>query len=140
MGKIINMDCDGVLLSNRNESLLTSEIESGLSYDDTSPVWDWYDELIHTTTLPINVPMLKVLQGLKDDGHVLRLWTNRAYTLRKPTLDNLGGWKGLFDSFEFHSGRKHLSKVEDRKNEKFVDNHQRYLPKGDNGILYPTFE
>ncbi len=137
MSKIINVDCDGVLVSNHHESLLTSVVETlGLSYDDTSPVWDWYGELIHTTPLPINIPMLKGLQGVKDEGHTLRLWTNRAHTLRTPTLDNLGGWSKLFDTTTFYGGRKHLSKVEGA----VIDNHSRYLPCGETGVLYPTFE
>ena len=137
MSRLINIDCDGVLVSNNHEELLNAVIKMfGLSYSDLSPVWDWYGELIHTTPLPLNIPMLKVLQGLKDNGHILRVWTNRSYTLEKPTLDNLGGWKSLFDSFEFHSGRKHLSEVEGV----VIDNLPQYLSCGETGVLYPTFK
>ena len=136
MSRLINVDCDGVLLSNRNESLLTSAIELVGSYGDLSPVWDWYTELIHTTPLPLNLPVLKVLKELKDNGYVLRLWTNRMYTLEKSTLDNLGDWKNIFDSSLFYGGRKHLSQVEGV----VIDNHEKYLHCGETGVLYNSFE
>ena len=133
---ILNIDCDGVLVSNRHEDALLTKIErEGLSYSDLSPVWDWYGELINTNPLPINVPLLKSLERMKDNGHIIRLWTNRAYTLKSATLRNLDGWTHLFDTTTFYGGRKHTSNVEGT----VIDNNTQYLHCGQSGILYPNF-
>jgi hypothetical protein len=133
---IINVDCDGVLVSNAHEELLNFKVETeGLSYSDLSPIWDWYDWLINNNPLPVNIPILKHLQRMKDEGHVIRLWTNRAYTLRSATLSNLDGWTHLFDTTTFYGGRKHKSNVEGI----VIDNNSQYLTCGQTGILYPSF-
>ena len=133
---LFNVDFDGVIVTNTYEDNLFSYAEqNGLSFADTSPLWDWYSKSIQST-LPLNVPLLKELKGLKNEGHVLRLWTDRAYTLRTPTLNNLEGWKGLFDSFYFYSGKKASHKVEGV----VIDNHHQNLKAGAvGGIYYPTF-
>ena len=131
---IINVDCDGVLVPNTHEESLFERIErENFSFDNSSVIWDWYSELINTQPLPLNLPLLSLLQKKKDEGDVIRLWTNRGYTLKSATLDNLGEWTSLFDSFMFFSGLKHLSRVEGI----CVDNHKRYLSCGEmGGIQY----
>ena len=134
---ILNIDCDGVLLRNRHEHALNTKVaREHLSYDDRSPVWDWYDTLINTNPLPINIPLLKSLALMRDEGHTLRLWTNRGHSLKSATMRNLDGWTHLFDTTTFYGGRKHLFNVEGV----VIDNHSRYLHCGDSGILYPSFD
>ena len=109
---LINVDFDGVLVPNTYEQRLFDKInDENLSSNDCSPVWDWYDRLV-TSTLRLDTQLLHSLRMLRDEGHYIRLWTNRAYTLKKQTLSNLGDWTSLFDSFEFYNGRKVKSKVE----------------------------
>ena len=133
---LFNIDCDGVLIPNTHEDALFEKVKHlGLSFAETSHIWDWYGELIHTQPLPLNIELLKTLQVMKNEGHTIRLWTNRAYTFTKPTIENLGGWKNLFDSFQFYSGRKHKFQVEGV----VVDNNTQYLHCGQMGILYPSF-
>jgi len=136
MKNIFNIDCDGVLLSNRLEEQLNNRTAlTNCKLDDTSDIWDWYNKLVETTPVEVNDSFLKCLKKMKDDGNIIRLWTNRSYNLKDATLSNLGGWTSIFDSVSFHSGRKHLSNVEGT----VVDNHAKYLSCGQNGILYPEF-
>jgi hypothetical protein len=109
---LINVDFDGVLIPNTYEQLLVAKAQNnGLSFSENSPIWDWYDNLVRRP-LKLNTQLLHYLAWLKDKGHYIRLWTNRSYTLREHTLSNLDNWVGLFDSFEFHSGRKSESRVD----------------------------
>ena len=109
---LFNIDFDGVLVPNTYEKLLFDTIDNErLSFNDCSPVWDWYDRLVKNP-LDLNTQLLQSLVKLRNEGHSLRLWTNRAYTLKKQTLSNLGEWTSLFDSFEFYAGKKSNSKVE----------------------------
>jgi len=134
---ILNIDCDGVLMSNRHEDALNTKIEHEcLSYGDLSSVWDWYDTLINTNPLPTNIPLLKSLEVMRDEGYTIRLWTNRGHSLKSATMRNLDGWVHLFDTTTFYGGRKHLSNVEGA----VIDNHPHYLHCGDSGILYPSFD
>lgn len=109
---LINVDFDGTLVTMNHEDELFKKIElEKLSLVDESPVWDWYAQLV-CNPLPLNTGLLHLLSRLKREGHHLRLWTNRNYELVKPTINNLGSWSRLFDSFHFHSGRKKHSRVE----------------------------
>ena len=109
---LINVDFDGTLVTMDHENELFKKIElEGLSFVDESPVWDWYAQLI-CNHLPLNTELLHLLSRLKEEGHHLRLWTNRNYELVKPTIANLGSWSKLFDSFHFYNGRKKYSRVE----------------------------
>jgi len=129
---LINIDCDGVLLPNTHELSLFSKANSeDLSFNDTSPIWDWYDKLVKTK-LDVNVRLVKYLYRLKDMGNHIRLWTNRSYTLKSSTLDNLDCCKSLFDSFEFYNGHKIHSQVEGI----VIDNNIEYLKCGEFGIHY----
>jgi hypothetical protein len=134
---IINVDCDGILLSNRLESTLNQKvIETGWSYNESSHVWDWYQELITMSHLRRNDSFLKHLNQLKEMGHVIRLWTNRNYELHKFTVRELGPFAGIFDSFIYNNGSKYLSRVEGI----VVDNSPKYLHCGEKGgVLFPTF-
>lgn len=109
---LFNVDFDGVLVPNTYEKLLFDKVNNEkLSFSECNPVWDWYDKLVRNP-LVLNTQLLHSLRMLKDRGHYIRLWTNRAYTLKKQTLFNLDEWTGLFDSFEFYAGRKSESIVE----------------------------
>lgn len=130
---IINVDFDGVLVPNHIEHSLI-EMVSIYDYtieDKTSNLWDWYDKVVHSTLLPLNIPLLKWLSELREDGHIIRLWTNRNYTNKKPTLDNLGEWVGIFDKATFYSGYKIDEQVEGI----VIDNNPKYLSCGSQGGL-----
>lgn len=133
---IYNIDCDGVLLSNKLEEILHQKvIEEGYSWEESSPIWDWYQELVTTSHLRRNDSFLRYLVQLKDMGHVIRLWTNRNYELHKPTVRELGSFSGIFDSFLYNNGSKHLSCVEGI----VIDNTPKYLHCGEKGVLFSTF-
>lgn len=109
---LINVDFDGVVVPNTYEKLLFEKVNNeNLSFSDNSSVWDWYDKLV-INPLELNTQFLRYLVKLRNEGNHIRLWTNRAYTLKKQTLYNLNCWTGLFDSFEFYNGKKSISKVE----------------------------
>jgi len=129
---LINVDFDGVLVPNTYEDNLNQKIkDENLSYDDCSPVWNWYEKHV-VKPLELNTDLLVHLSELKDNGYAIRLWTNRAYTLKKQTLENIGDWKSLFDSFHFHSGCKGKTNVEGI----VIDNSKQYLNCGEVGIHY----
>jgi|GEM_PF-3330790 len=133
---IINVDCDGVLLSNRLEEILNNKVvETGYSWEESSPIWDWYQKLVDTSHIKRNDSFLRYLGQLKGMGHIIRLWTNRNYELHKSTVRELGSFSNVFDSFLYNNGSKHLSHVEDI----VIDNTPKYLHCGEKGILFPTF-
>lgn len=130
---IINVDCDGVLVPNIHEESLFWRIKNhGYSFADCSQIWDWYSKLVETVELPVNELFLRYLNSLKEQGHSIRLWTNRMYTLKNATLKNLGDWTRIFDSFEFHQGRKGHTQVEGV----VIDNSKQYLSCGQVGVHY----
>ena len=130
---LINCDFDGVLIPNTlEEKLISYAKECALSFADGSPLWDWYGNLVENTTPPINHSLLRYLQSRKEMGDTIRIWTNRAHTLRDATLRTLGPYVSIFDSFQFYSGKKHLSQVEGI----VIDNSPQYLSCGERGILY----
>ena len=119
---LFNVDFDGVLIPNTYEQLLLDKVnDENLSLNDSNPVWDWYDRLVRSP-LRLDTQLLHSLVKLRNEGHYMRLWTNRAYTLKKQTLHNLGEWTSLFDSFEFYAGRKPESKVEGIAIDNYVTN------------------
>jgi hypothetical protein len=134
---LFNIDCDGVLLSNTHEDAFFKKIvDESCSIKSTShEIFDWYTKLVDTTPVRVNHPVMRFLQTKKEEGHAIRLWTNRMYTLRDATIRNLGDYKSIFDSFQFHSGLKSASIAEGV----VVDNGSKYLNCGETGILYPTF-
>ena len=113
---LINVDFDGVLIPNDFEKkLVLKGMEEGYTkisqFDDKT--FEWYVKMVATSIFaPINTKLLQFLTILKDQGHFIRLWTNRCEELRDHTIDNLGEWAGLFDAFEFYSGKKSQSKIE----------------------------
>ena len=122
-------------MSNVHENLLFKKVkEESYSFADSSQIFDWYTQLVDTNMLKVNHPLMQFLQEKKEEGHHIRLWTNRMYTLKNATIRNLGDYKSLFDSFEFHSGRKSASQVEGM----VIDNSPTYLHCGESGVLYPT--
>ena len=133
---LINVDFDGTLVTMDHEDTLFRKIElEGLSLMDSSSVWDWYAKLV-CIPLPLNMGLLRLLSRLKEEGHHLRLWTNRNYELVKPTKENLGPWSRLFDSFHFYNGRKKYSRVEGI----VIDNDPVNLKCGEKGgVQIPSF-
>lgn len=129
---LLNIDFDGVLVPNTHDTAFVDKVNEGLSLADTSPIHDWYENLINTTPLPINHSLLQFLHSRKEMGDTIRLWTNRAHTLRDATLRNLGPYVSIFDSSLFYGGRKSACKVEGV----VVDNDVRNLTCGDAGIHY----
>ena len=110
---IINVDFDGVLATNTHEDRLICKVkDEGYSFNDLSPIWDWYDKLVNTVMLPINTMLMNYLAQLRNEGHSIRLWTNRSYTLRCATERNLGVYTHIFDDMLFYAGQKHFSTVE----------------------------
>jgi len=134
---LLNIDCDGVLLSNVHEDSFFTKIQNeGCSIENNShEIFDWYTKLIDTTPVNVNHHVMQFLQTKKEEGHAIRLWTNRMYTLRDATIRNLGNYRSIFDSFQFHNGFKSASIAEGI----VVDNLSHYLHCGEVGILYPTF-
>jgi len=129
---IINVDFDGVLVPNTHENTLMTKVKNeGLSLDHYNSIWDWYAKVV-ITPLPLNIPLLKWLSSLKDNGHTIRLWTNRNTDNIVPTMNNISAWKGLFDSFNFYSGRKIESRVEGI----VIDNSKSNLICGQVGVHY----
>lgn len=113
---LINVDFDGVIIPNDFEKkFVLKGLEGGftkISQFD-GKLFDWYIEKVCTSiSAPINVGLLKQLSILRDQGHFIRLWTNRSIELKDPTIKNLGEWSGLFDSFKFYSSSKSRSRVE----------------------------
>ena len=113
---LINVDLDGVLIPNDSEKkLVLKGLNAGYTrisqFDDK--LFDWYISFVNNSPLaPLNTVLLKWLGGKKEDGHHIRLWTNRNLELKDKTLRNLGEYKSIFDSFEFYSGTKCSSRVD----------------------------
>jgi len=131
---LINVDFDGVIIPNTHEEFLFRKIkEKGWSFMDNSPVWDWYEKVV-CNPLQLNIPFLMFLNRLKERKHYIRLWTNRAYTLKEFTVNNLGEYASIFDSFHFYNGCKSTSQVEGM----VIDNSLQYLSCGEVGIHYKS--
>ena len=128
---LINVDCDGVLVPNWYEELFMKKLQEfpqGISKG--SPIFDWYFSVIHEhPLLPLNVPLLR---ALANSGHSIRLWTNRNDELVKRTLQNLGPWVSIFDSFHFLNGDKIRSRVDGI----VIDNSINYLKCGELGAIH----
>ena len=113
---LINVDFDGVLIPNDYEKILVFKgLDAGYTkisqFDDK--IFDWYLSFVNNSPLaPLNTLLLMWLNRKKEDGHSIRLWTNRNPELKDKTLRNLGEYKSIFDSFEFYSGTKRYSKVD----------------------------
>lgn len=133
---LVNIDFDGVLIPNYFEKQLVEVgAQEGLpsrisQFDDN--VFEWYVKMVRTSPLaPLNTELLQLFAD-NQDIFTLRLWTNRNQELKKRTIENLGDWKGLFDSFQFYSGKKSQSQVEGI----VIDNSHKYLGCGELGIHY----
>lgn len=135
---LINVDLDGVLIPNYFEKQLVEKgmqsggLPSKISQFD-GRTFDWYVEMVTTSpNAPLNIPLLHTLHQWRMSGNAIRLWTNRNLELKKKTIQNLGDWYGLFDSFHFFSGKKHESRVDGI----VIDNSLKYLNCGEMGIHY----
>ena len=126
---IINVDFDGTLLSMDLEDKFMEILNQGRPIDE-------YIELGQSHVCTINWSLVSWLEQMKQEGHTLRGWTNRNVDLITPTMRNLDGVKGLFDSFHFFSGEKSKSQMEGMG----VDNDPRYLQCCELGGLWvPSF-
>ena len=125
---LINVDFDGVLIPNdfEKELVLKGNKEGYTKISQFSgALFDWYIEFVNTSPIPpINVHMLRWLSGMKDNGHSIRLWTNRNTEVMDKTIRTLDSWTSIFDSFHFFSGRKSASKVEGITIDNSIDNLQ----------------
>ena len=133
---LVYVDFDGVLIPNYFEKQLVEKL-SGVPLDDkisnfNPEVFDWYIDMVNSSPFaPLNVSLLKFFEE-NSDKYTLRLWTNRNHGLIRKTIDNLGKYIPLFDSFEFHEGNKIANKVEGI----VIDNNLKYLSCGEVGIHY----
>ena len=133
---LINVDFDGVLIPNYFEKKL---IDKGLSEGLPQKIsqfdgrtFEWYIQMVNESDFaPLNIPFLRLLSEIKD-RFAIRLWTNRNVELKQKTIDNLGDWRSMFDSFHFYSGSKGDSRVDGI----VVDNTPKYLGCGQFGIHY----
>lgn len=135
---IYNIDFHGTIADDLHDRWVTKEINKGRSCADDSNLWDSYGRFVSQTkdTIVLNTEMLKWLENLKNNGHVLRLFTNANYTLTKDIRHILGNATNLFDDFIFAAGRKSTLRVEGI----VVDNEIKNLKCGIHGnILVPTF-
>ena len=126
MKTLINIDFDGVLIPNYFEEKLMETNMWTMTVNE-------YIKMINTSPpAPLNVPLLEWF-ARRINKFSIRLWTNRNFELRKKTLENLGPFKSLFDSFHFYAGKKKYSKVEGI----VIDNNPKYLHCGElGGLLY----
>ena len=133
---LINVDYDGVLIPNgvEKEFVLQGQRE-GYTRISQFPnnLFDWYIQYVNELPQPpLNENLLVQLNGLKEQGHHIRLWTNRHYELKKKTIKGFGNFKSLFDSFQFYSGTKSRHQVEGV----VIDNDIKNLSCGEVGIHY----
>lgn len=126
MKTLVNLDFDGVLIPNNFEKKL-------MGTDGWRITVNEYIKMVNTSPLaPLNYPLLNWF-AKRMDKYAIRLWTNRNSELRERTLENLGPFKSLFDSFHFYSGEKIDSQVEGI----IIDNNFKYLHCGElDGLLY----
>jgi hypothetical protein len=136
MKTLVNIDFDGVLIPNYFEKHLVEKLSDEqlpekISQFD-SKLFNWYTNMINSSPLaPLNIPLLRFFEN-NMDKYVLRLWTNRSKDIMKRTIENLDGFKYIFDSFLFYSGDKLNSRVEGI----VIDNAPKYLKCGEFGLYY----
>jgi hypothetical protein len=136
---IYNVDFHGTIADNLHDRWVNREISFGRSVVDTSNLWDDYAKFVHQTkdVVVLHTERLQWLEGLKKEGHVLRLFTNANYTIATDIKHILGNAINLFDDFIFANGRKSSLRVEGV----VVDNEVKNLQCGIHGnIFVPTFE
>ena len=115
MIKDIFVDFDGTLISNKLESnLFTYQSNNELSFDNSSKLWDWYNNYISEhSNMPLNTNLLNQLIKIKEAYSVnLHIWTNRSYDLESYTKKNLGDYTKIFSTFNFYNGFKSNSDIE----------------------------
>jgi hypothetical protein len=125
-----------VLIPNDSEKkLVLKGLDAGYTkisqFDDG--LFDWYINFVNSSPLaPLNTALLWWLDRKKENGHSIRLWTNRNLELKDKTLRNLGEYKSIFDSFEFYSGTKRYSRVDGIVIDNTLDN----LPCAERGGIH----
>ena len=117
---LVNVDYDGVVIPNKLEEV----------YRKTTI--NKYIKITLKTEMMINKELLRFF-ARNQDRYTFRLWTNRNSDLYKVTINSLGNFKVVFDSFHFYAGEKGRSRVEGI----VIDNDNKYLHCGElGGILY----
>jgi hypothetical protein len=81
---------------------------------------------------PLNTNLLLHLEDLRQEGHVIRLLTNRNKDLVKTTFETLDGYAKIFDKFTFCGGMKFQTRVEGI----MIDNETKYLNCGSQGGIH----
>lgn len=125
---IINSDFDGVLIPEDFEKQFF-----GINKEWRCSIDDYIRIVVESPIPPLNTSLLRYYDSLRQDGHVIRLLTNRNYELREKTISILGEWVGLFDTLTFCDGKKSQTRVEGL----MIDNEKKYLKCGSlDGIHY----
>lgn len=124
---IYNIDFDGVIIPEDFEK----------KFFNVDKTWrvsiDEYVRMVNESPLPIvNHNLLAYLHGLTQSGNVVRLLTNRNYELKNRTLETLGSYASIFDSFTFCDGMKKNYRVEGI----MIDNEKKYLSCGSQGGIH----
>lgn len=124
--KKIYVDVDGTLLDGSLDLLFKERCKS----EDFSIVLNWYENC-EVDNLLINMDLVNELIELKEMGYELVLWTNRGVKNKEMTKRNLGIYWNMFNSHEFHDGKKGKCVLDG-----FVyDNESKYLNCGVMGKL-----
>ena len=133
---LIHVDIDGVLVDGTiDESIAPFAKANGLGFNDGSILWSLHETHVADNPSKLNIPLLKHLSVLRDMGHHLKVWTDRPYTVRARTIDNLGSWAGIFDDFSFNSGKKIFTKDEGV----IIDDNLKFEGCGEHFVHYPKF-
>lgn len=124
---IYNVDFDGVLIPADFEKRFFNVDKSWrVSIDD------YIRMVVESPVPPINVNLLSHLNSLRQEGHVIRLLTNRNIDLKKTTINTLNGYASIFDKFTFCNGMKKNYRVEGI----MIDNEKKYLSCGLQGGIH----
>jgi hypothetical protein len=124
---IYNIDFDGVIIPEDFEKKFFNVDKSWrVSIDD------YIRMVVESPVPPLNTPLLLHLEGLRQEGHVIRLLTNRNKDLVKTTFATLNGYAKIFDKFTFCDGMKKNHRVEGI----MIDNEKKYLSCGSEGGIH----
>lgn len=126
IAKKIYVDVDGTLLNGSLDSKFKTMV-SEVGFEKTL---SWYNDC-NVNDLSVNMELINELITLKEFGYVLVLWTNRGECQKKMTKENLGVYWNMFDSHEFHDGKKGKCVLDGM----VYDNESKYLACGVMGKL-----
>lgn len=113
----IYVDVDGTLLDGSLDKMFKERCVN----EEFSVVLAWYENC-EIDNLELNMDLIKELITLREEGNELILWTNRGEENREMTKRNLGIYWNMFNSYEFHSGKKSKCVLEGL----VIDNEERF--------------